>query len=244
MNKPLNKLAKTVMAVIALTTLTLGPIGASRSETMSMMNTMKMQTGADYMVSFQGSWNEKTHPFEYPSGGSLNPNGPHFSGLIGTTHNAGYMLFKEGMRPTPGLEKLSEEGAHSPLDMEIKQAMMAGKAGMMFATDFFLDVNAPKMFMVHASKAYPLVSVIGMIAPSPDWFFGVQNVNLMPEGKWADKVEVMAYAWDAGSDNGMSYLAADMDAMPKKGTMMAKDKHFSLNGKPVAIGKFTFIKQQ
>ncbi|MEZ0371929.1 MAG: spondin domain-containing protein [Candidatus Sericytochromatia bacterium] len=239
--------AKTLMAVAALATFTatgFGPIGASQAEQMKPMDMMMMQNGVDYMVTFQGMWNEKTHPYEYPSGGALNPNGPHFSGLIGTTHNAGYMLFKEGMMPTPGLEKLSEEGAHSPLDMEIKQAMMAGKAGMMFATDFFLDVNAPKMFMVHASNAHPLVSVIGMIAPSPDWFFGVYNVNLMPGGKWADKVEMMAYAWDAGSDDGMSYLAADMNASPKKMTMMAKDKHFSMNGKPVAIGKFTFMKQK
>lgn len=234
----MKRLAKTLMALTVLATFT-ATLGPAKAETMT-----SMQTGADYTVTFQGSWNEKTHPFEYPSGGALNPNGPHFSGMIGTTHNAGYMLFKDGMMPSPGLEKLAEEGAHTPLDLEIKQAMLAGKAGMMFATDFFLDVGAPKMFMVHASEQFPLVSAIGMIAPSPDWFFGVQNVNLRPDGNWAERVEVTAYAWDAGSDDGISYLTADMDASPKKLTMMAKDKHFSSNGKPIAIGTFTFVKQK
>ena len=41
-------------------------------------------SSADYVVTFTGTWTEKTHPLEYPKAGLVT--GPHFSGLIGATH--------------------------------------------------------------------------------------------------------------------------------------------------------------
>src|SRR6266853_347929 len=80
---------------------------------------------AEYTVVLKSTWTPKTHPFEYPKGA-------HFSGLIGASHNVSYSLFALGRRPTPGLERLSEEGKHSPLDDEINAAIAAGRAGMLF----------------------------------------------------------------------------------------------------------------
>src|SRR6266702_2458379 len=62
---------------------------------------------AEYTVIVKSTWTKTTHPFEYPSGA-------HFSGMIGASHNAKYSVFAVGRRPTPGLERLSEEGKHSP----------------------------------------------------------------------------------------------------------------------------------
>ncbi|HEY9838875.1 MAG TPA: spondin domain-containing protein [Candidatus Obscuribacterales bacterium] len=239
----MNTMKKTLLALTALCTLAGVSFGTTRPS-QAADGMMKMQNGADYTVTFSGMWNEKNQPFEYPSGGALNPNGPHFSGLIGATHNLGYSLFKDGMMPTPGLEKLSEEGAHSPLDQEIKMGMMMNTVGQLFETDFFLDVNAPKMFTVHVSDQYPLVSVVGMIAPSPDWFVGVANVNLMENGKWVDSKSVDAYAWDAGSDDGATYLAADKDASPKHPTMMASGKHFMMKNMTPPVARLTFVKNK
>src|SRR5438477_9524437 len=70
---------------------------------------------AQYRITFIRLWTEKTFPFEYPEAGLLT--GPHLSGLIGATHAAGsYAIYKLGTPPTPGLERLSEEGKHTPLD--------------------------------------------------------------------------------------------------------------------------------
>src|SRR5882672_9082443 len=82
---------------------------------------------AEYRIVVKSTWTARTHPFEYPSGA-------HFSGLIGASHNARYELFELGSRPTPGLERLSEEGKHSPLDDEIRAAIKAGNALAMFET--------------------------------------------------------------------------------------------------------------
>src|SRR6266511_5025850 len=75
-----------------------------------------MPTGpAEYTVIIKSTWTKTSHAFEYPSGA-------HFSGMIGASHNAKYSIFAIGRRPTPGLERLSEEGKHSPLDTEIRSA--------------------------------------------------------------------------------------------------------------------------
>jgi len=66
---------------------------------------------AEYTVVLKSTWTSKTHPFQYPKGA-------HFSGLIGASHNASYSIFALGRRPTPGLERLSEEGKHSRLEDE------------------------------------------------------------------------------------------------------------------------------
>src|SRR4051812_17391504 len=74
---------------------------------------------AEYRVVVKSTWTRGSHPFEYPSDA-------HFSGLIGASHNGNYSIFAVGRRPTPGLERLSEEGKHSPLNDEIDAAIQAG----------------------------------------------------------------------------------------------------------------------
>jgi hypothetical protein len=63
--------------------------------------------GATYEVTVTGLWTAERFPLDYPKAGVLT--GPHFSGVIGVSHNGQYALFQPGMLPTPGLERLSEE---------------------------------------------------------------------------------------------------------------------------------------
>lgn len=195
---------------------------------------------AQYSITFTRHWTAKTHPVEYPEGNLIG--GPHFSGLIGATHNGRYALFREGTKPTPGLEKLSEEGKHAPLDAEIRAAIAKGKAGMLFETGPIREDMGSETVAVTVSSRFPHVSAVAMIAPSPDWFAGAANVNLMEGGQWVAKKSVDLYAYDAGSDDGMTYKAADRDNEPKKPTMSAKSQHFVRNGMPVRVGTLTFTR--
>ncbi len=195
---------------------------------------------AQYRVTFTRLWTEKMHPYEYPEAGLLT--GPHFSGLIGATHNSSYQIYKEGASPTPGLERLSEEGKHSPLDDEIKAAIAAGKAGMLFETGPIRDASKTETVNVTVTKTFPMVSAVAMIAPSPDWFAGVADVNLMDGGKWVTKKTVDLFAYDSGGDDGTTYKAPDKDNNPKKPTMMAKTPHFIIKGRRVRVGALTFTK--
>ena len=197
--------------------------------------------GADYMVTVTGTWTAATHPLEYPEAGALT--GPHFSGLIGASHGGDYAIFKEGTAPTPGLERLSEEGKHSPLDDEIKAAIAAGKAGMLFESDPIRDFSKSATTKVHVSDRFPMVSAVAMIAPSPDWFTGAMDVNLKENGAWVAQKSVTLYAWDSGGDDGTTYKAKDADTNPKKPTSKAATAHFVKDGVAIPVGTLVFSKQ-
>jgi len=199
------------------------------------------QEGAEYTITFTGMWTATSHPFEYPEAGLLT--GPHLSGLIGCTHDEQFSLYKEGTPPTPGLENLSENGKHAPLDKEIKDAIAAGKAGALFETGPIRDMSKSETTRVSVTDRYPLVSAVAMIAPSPDWFAGAANINLKEGGQWVATKTVELYAYDSGGDDGSTYKAADKDTDPKKSTTVLGDDHFVVNGKKPPVARLTFTKQ-
>jgi len=189
---------------------------------------------AEYRVVVKSTWTAANHPFEYPSGA-------HFSGLIGVSHNARYEIFELGSRPTPGLERLSEEGKHSPLDDEIRAAIKAGNALDMFETGGLKNFRDSLVATVQVDAKHPMVSVVNMIAPSPDWFTGASSVNLAANGGWVPSRTLILYAYDSGGDDGTTYKASDRNTNPQKPTSRAATRHFVVNGKvkPVATLVFT-----
>jgi len=195
---------------------------------------------AEYTVIVKSTWTPATHPFEYPAAGALT--GPHFSGLIGASHNASYAVFAEGSPPTPGLERLSEEGKHSPLDEEIRAAIAAGTAGAMLESGPLRDFGDSLVTTVRVDQAHPMVSVVAMVAPSPDWFTGVANVNLMEGGGWVPSQTLDLIAYDSGGDDGTTYKAPDRDNNPKKSTSKGMTPHFVINGVAVPVGSVRFIR--
>ena len=193
-----------------------------------------------YRVELTPLWTRDNFPFEYPDTSLIHK--PHFSGLIGTAHNGGYHLFTDGQMPTPGLERLSEEGKHAPLDAEINSAIAAGNALALTESDPLKDFSQTATTEVTVDDAHPMVSLVAMIAPSPDWFAAVSDVNLMENGSWVDSKTVDATAWDSGGDDGVTYLADDKDNDPKKPTTMNKGRHFTKDGQPMPVGRITFTR--
>ncbi len=193
-------------------------------------------SAAHYSVTFDGTWSAQTHPMEYPSGA-------HFSGLVGATHNGDYAIFKEGGVATPGLERLAEQGAHKPLDDEIRAAIDAGKAGALFEGSPIFGPPGQATSAFEIDEKHPMVSLVAMIAPSPDWFAGVANVSLQENGEWLAKKTVSLYAWDAGTDDGVTYKAPDADSQPRGPVILSKSRHFEVDGERRAVATVTFTKQ-
>ena len=188
---------------------------------------------ATYTVTFNGTWSKATHPIEYPKGA-------HFSGLIGATHTDGYVLFKVGKVATRGLKNLSEHGQHSPFDKEIRAAIRAGTAGTLIETSPIFGPPGTSSATFKVDARYPMVSLAAMIAPSPDWFAGVANVRLYQNGQWVMRRTITVYAYDAGTDDGRTYQAADKESKPWKAVRLNDSRHFKKNGKRVAVGTLTF----
>ena len=157
--------------------------------------------------------------------------------MIGASHNAKYSVFAVGRRPTPGLERLSEEGKHSPLDTEIQSAIDQGNALMEFESGGLKNWKDSMVSSVRVDSAHPLVDVVNMVAPSPDWFTGATNVDLAENGGWVARKTLTLPAYDSGGDDGKTYKAPDRDTNPKKPTTRLADRHFVIHGrvKPVAI---------
>ena len=191
---------------------------------------------AEYTVIIKSTWTKTSHPFEYPSDA-------HFSGMIGASHNAKYSIFAIGRRPTPGLERLSEEGKHSPLDTEIRAAIDQGSALMLFESGGLKNWKDSMVATVRVDPAHPLVSVVNMIAPSPDWFTGASDVNLAENGGWVTRRSVTLYAYDSGGDDGTTYKARDKDTNPKKPTTRAANRHFVVHGRVKPVATLTFVRK-
>lgn len=197
--------------------------------------------GAEYTLVLKSNWTKTNHPFEYPTANPVS--GPHFSGIIGAAHNASFALFKQGMMPTPGLEKLSEEGKPTPLDEEIKAAVTAGNAASLFTTGPLRNFSDSIVGTFRVDPSHPMVSFVAMIAPSPDWFAGASDVALMENGQWAASKTIQLFAWDSGGDDGATYKASDKDNNPKKPTMQAMTQHFVTNGAPVPVATVTLTRK-
>jgi len=194
--------------------------------------------GIAYEVTLAPMWTASSHPLDYPKSGILT--GPHFSGIIGASHGGGYEIFAEGRRPTPGLERLSEEGKHTPLDQEIRAAIRAGTAGELFESDALKDFTMTAHTTVHVNATFPRVSAVAMIAPSPDWFLGVADVDLREGAGWIAQKEITVYAYDSGGDAGTTYEAPDANLDPKEPTRLNDAPQFVQSGVRVPVAKLTF----
>jgi hypothetical protein len=199
---------------------------------------------ARYEIVFSSRWTEADHPLEYPGPKFAGLSVAHFSPIIGASHAAGYALFAEGAMPSPGLENLSENGKHSPLDEEIKAAMGPGKVlELVENAEPLKDHSKTLMAQVSVDAAHPDVSLVAMIAPSPDWFAGVRDVNLLENGQWVAEKTVDLLPYDSGGDDGTTFRASDVDTNPKKPTMLqSANPHFVVNGKLLPVASVTFRK--
>lgn len=196
---------------------------------------------ASYEVTFTSTWTAKSHPLDYPKAGLLT--GPHYSGLIGVTHGAGYQLFTTGKPPSAGIERLSETGKHDPLDAEIKAAIAKGSAGALFETAGIKDLGNPVKFTVTVDSRNPMVSAVAMIAPSPDWFAGIDNVRLMESDGWVVAKTLDVYAYDSGGDDGTTYTSDDRDTNPKKATTVSGAAQFTQAGRKVPVARISFTRK-
>ena len=107
---------------VAVVALALVSLACAKEKAEDMGSASATQAGGamdavEYTLVYKNAWTAATHPIEYPEAGAIS--GPHYSGIVGATHNGSFSLFKQGAMPTPGLEMLSEMGKPSPLDEEI-----------------------------------------------------------------------------------------------------------------------------
>jgi len=188
---------------------------------------------ARYQVTFDALWSASTHPTDFPGR-------PHFSPLIGGTHRDGVVFWAPGALASAGMERMAELGAISPLDGEIEAAIGADRARFLLKGGNVPLSPGSTTFEFEITTTHPLVTLVTMVAPSPDWFVGVSGLSLMRDGDWADEVVVSLPPWDAGTDSGASFEAPDEDTQPRAPIALLTGDPVVNGGAVAPMGRFTF----
>jgi len=186
---------------------------------------------ARYTVRFDSIWSAATHPVDYPPGA-------HYSPLIGTVHNDGVLFWQQGQLASEGIERMAEQGRSQPFDQEVAAAVAAGNAREFLEVPGFRSPGAITLdFTIEAAK--PFVTLVAMLAPSPDWFVGVSGLPLMENGDWVAEKRVTLWPWDAGTDSGTTYAAENRDTNPAQPIRRITILPI---GNGVPVGTFTFTR--
>ena len=189
--------------------------------------------GASYRLTFTSTWSSSTHPTNFPGN-------PHFSSMIGATHNGGYSLWEPGQVASQGVEDVAELGSRTLLFNQISGLIGGGSVGSVLSGPNLSTSPSSTTYDFAIGGNFPLVSMITMLAPSPDWFAGVHDLSLKDgNGDWYDTLTVSLDPYDSGTDNGTTYVASNSDTQPPAPiTNIRGDFPFS----NAPIGTFTFTR--
>ena len=61
--------------------------------------------------------------------------------------------------------------------------------------------------------------MMSRLIPSPDWFVGVDSLDLCKDGKWMDETDYDLGPIDAGTDRGFTFTAPNWPESPSKPIM-------------------------
>jgi hypothetical protein len=217
-----------VSALYLIVLFTMNTISGCSSET-----TRIPEGSASYQLTFDATWSEQTHPSDFPSN-------PHFSGLIGASHSPTARLWEEGSTATPGIKNMAETGSKSPLDSEILELINGGTVCYQISGDGIGISPGVVTVTFTVNQECPEVSVVSMIAPSPDWFVGVSGLNLRVNGKWIEEKTVVLFPYDAGTDSGASYTSVNQPMDSPDVIRTIETDPFLVEGTVTPLGTFTF----
>ena len=60
------------------------------------------------------------------------------------------------------------------------------------------------------------LSFIVRIVPSPDWFIGVDSLNLCDGDHWKESIHLDLYPYDAGTDSGFTFSSPNFETLPQE----------------------------
>jgi hypothetical protein len=192
---------------------------------------------ARYEVTFESAWSAGTHPTDFPSDA-------HYSGLVGGTHGGAVAFWRDGEPASEGIRLMAERGRKSPLTDEVQSAIDAGLAQFVLSGDALATSPGTVRMEFDLSQTFPLVTLVTMIAPSPDWFVGVSGLPLFENSDWVSARDVALLPYDAGTDSGSTYRAPDEETVPRQPISRLSGDPVIYNGAVAPFGTFRFRRLQ
>jgi hypothetical protein len=87
-----------------------------------------------------------------------------------------------------------------------------------------------------------MVSVVSMLAPSPDWFIAVSNINLIENNEWVVNKTITVDIYDSGTDDGSTFLSPDFPTLPPLPIVNITTPPLAVNNVVAPLGSITFTK--
>jgi len=162
---------------------------------------------AVYRLSIRTFWEEEQFPKQYPQ---WRPPA-QWSKTIGFSHSNRYKLFSIGSIAGDGVKQFVETGDSDKLDREAATnnffdafiAPPVTSGGGNTTTKIFLDGNNTK------------ISLLTKLVPSPDWFIGLDSLDLCQDNNFIDSITTEAFPLDAGTDNGFTFTSPNWPTDPQ-----------------------------
>ena len=184
-----------------------------------------------YQVTFTGQWATTVTPDGVPSGA-------HFSPLIGAVHNDQVTFWSSGGTASAGIESMAEIGGTSTLKSEINASSHALSVIERSGT---IGETATATVDITVSTTHPLVTLVTMIAPSPDWFVGVTGLSLRDSSNnWLASKTVDLFPYDAGTEEGTEFSLTNAATDPQ-GTITSLKGLGKFSNDPIAQLTFTLL---
>jgi hypothetical protein len=160
---------------------------------------------ARYRLTVVNTWSEKTHP------GAV-PDLAHFSWFGGATHDHTLRLWSLGALASPGMTLMAEIGPTDILLDEVQLAIDAGHADAPLSWQHWFcppltgaSECGERVVEFDIAIAYPEVTLVSMVGPSPDLFVGVLGLPLFVDGAWLDTQVIDIRPFDAGTRSDWDY---------------------------------------
>ncbi len=182
-----------------------------------------------YRAIFEGKWTTAVSP-----GGV--PGGAHFTTLIGAVHNNQVTFWRSGGTASAGMESMAELGLTGALGSEIQSSGSDVHATLQQGISSGGTASAALEFT--ATPSHPLVTLVTMVAPSPDWFTGVSGFSLRENGEWIESRTVDLFPYDAGTEDGEEFSLSNPPTSPQ-GVITRIRGTGKFSNEPIATLTFT-----
>lgn len=162
-----------------------------------------------YSVEINNTWNSQSPAWPDQDA--------HFSWIGGATHNANVKFWEIGALASPGIDLMSITGRTTDLISEIQIEIAKGNAENYIDQRHWFCPNEithsncrESSFETVVTKEFPLVSLVSMLGPSPDWFIGIESLSMLDNnGTFIPRIVYELFPYDAGILSDNNVMAAD-----------------------------------
>jgi hypothetical protein len=167
---------------------------------------IKIDSTASYKVIIKGTWTAPQHTI---------PPTEHFTQFIGLIHSEECTVYRVGALASKGVENVAEIGNSTVLKKEMDSLIAINQA----LRKFFLTIpgiigkDSTNIFVNIKNSR---ISFESMLAPTPDWFVGIDSYNLIQNNKWVSDITIPVYGYDAGTEDGDVFGYANPATVPQQ----------------------------